>query len=106
VPEFLQKPTETATHDVVESLVEASSRKTQPLTPLEPPPRRARPEPSREVLDELLGRKDTPILRGPPPMGDLEPVPPPADHSNIKKAADRSVIDDLLGGDGRKKHEI
>jgi len=101
VPEFLQKPTETTTHDVVESLVEASSRKTQPLTPLEPTPRRARPKPSREVLDELLGRKDAPVLHGPPPMGDLEPGPLPSHVSRIKKTADASVIDDLLG---RKDH--
>jgi len=105
VPEFLQKPTETTTHDVVESLVEASSRKTQPLIPLEPAPRRARHEPSREVLDELLGRKDTPIFRGPPPMGDLEPGPPPSDLSPIKKTAVQSVIDDLLGRYGPKKPE-
>lgn len=103
VPEFLHKPTETTTHDVVESLVEASSRKTQPLTPLEPPPRRARHEPSREVLDELLGRKDTPTLREPPPMGDLEPGQSPSDVSRIKKTADASVIDDLLGGKDRFK---
>ena len=106
MPEFLQKPTESTTHDVVESLVEASSRKTQPLTPLEPAPRRARHEPSREVLDELLGRKDAPTLRGPPPTGDLEPGPPPSDLSRIRKTADASVIDDLLGGpDGPKKLE-
>jgi len=103
MPEFLQKPTGTTTHDVVESLVEASSRKTQPLTPLDPPPRRARYEPSREVLDELLGRKDTPILREPPPMGDLEPGLSPSDVSRIKKTADASVIDDLLGGKDRSK---
>ena len=103
VPEFLQKPTETTTHDVVESLVEASSRKTRPLTPLEPPPPRARPEPSREVLDELLGRKDTPTLREPPPIGDLEPGPSTSDVSRIKKTADASVIDDLLGGKDRSK---
>ena len=102
MPEFLQKPTETTTHDFVESLVEASSRKTQPLTPLQPP-RSARPEPSREVLDELLGRKTTPTLHEPTPMGDLAPGPSPSDRSRVKKTADASVIDDLLGHKDRPK---
>ena len=103
MPEFLQKPTETATHDVVESLIEASSRRSQPLPSLDPPPRRARLEPSREVLDELLGRKDKSTVLDPPPMADLEPGPPPSDISRIKKTADAGVIDDLLGGKDRSK---
>jgi hypothetical protein len=105
VPEFLQKPTETTTHDIIESLVQASSRTTQRLTPAEPTPMRPRPEPSRQVIDELLGRKETRLPVEPPPIRDLEPVPPPSDLSRIQKAADRSVIEDLLGGDGHKKPE-
>ena len=106
VPEFLQKPTAATPHDIVESLVEASSRRTRPLTPLEPAPLRARLGPSRDVIDELLGRKESPTPIEPPPMSDFEPLPPPSDLSRIKKTADANVIDDLLGGgDGPKKTE-
>ncbi len=104
VPDFLQKPTEETPRDVVESLVEASSRKVQPLKPSELPPSRTRPEPSREVLDELLGRKGAATAVEPTPTRPQEPGPPPSDLSRIKKTADRSIIDDLLGGgDGSQK---
>jgi ABC-2 type transport system ATP-binding protein len=106
VPEFLQKPTEAATHDIVESLVEASSRKMPALTSVEPAPLRARPKPSRELINELLGHQEAATILEPPPVRDLEPVPRPSDISRIKKAADRSVIDGLLGGgDASKKPE-
>jgi len=100
VPEFLQKPTETTTHGVVESLVEASSRTPQFVIPLEPQPQRAGPGPSRVVLDELLGRVHPSAHGEPQPLRDLKPAPPPSDASRIKKTADASVIDNLLSGPG------
>lgn len=99
VPEFLQKATEEITTDeVVDSLVHAADRKTEvlPVAPAPEPPRRA--EPARDVVAELLGDKEqqpeAPAPEETPPQAEQE-----EERRRVAPDADRSVIDDLLGGD-------
>jgi len=101
IPDFLQKPTDTP-RELVASLVEAASRKVESL-PVEP--RRRDEEPSREVIDDLLGRK-----RAEPRPEEAAPVKTPAapgpDRRRERPAADRNVIDALLGkSDGNPNAE-
>jgi ABC-2 type transport system ATP-binding protein len=92
IPDFLQKATD-APRELVASLVEAALRKTEAL-PVEP--LRRDEEPAREVIDDLLGRK-RPESR----PGETAPVKAPAapepERRRERSAADRNVIDALLG---------
>lgn len=94
IPDFLQKATDTP-RELVASLVEAASRKVEAL-PVEP--LRRDEEPSREVIDDLLGRK-----RKDPQKDQAVPAPvqpsaqPHPERRRERPAADRNVIDALLG---------
>jgi len=99
-PEFLQKSTEEITTDeVVDSLVHAADRKTEvlPVAPALEPPRRA--EPARDVVTELLGEKEqepeAPAPEEAPPQAE-----PEEERRRAAPAADRNVIDNLLGSPG------
>ncbi len=97
LPEFLRAPTETTTHEVVESLVTAASKDdpTQ-LTEVDlPQPPRSEPVP--EVVQELVRAGSTTESDV---VGDGAPGPT---HTNGEPAspvrsADGGVIDELLGG--------
>lgn len=102
VPEFLRTPTRDESQQVIETLVSAAARRIEPVAaaPL-PPPRTAKPEPSREVIEDLLGT--------PAPTRDNAKTPPPApasaapDRPRKPVGADEAVINSLLGtgkGDG------
>jgi ABC-2 type transport system ATP-binding protein len=99
VPDFLSKATEASTHEIVESLVSAAEVKPEP-TAYEPVPARPRePEPSKEVLEQLMGSQESEDeaeeaaerVEAPPPSAVPEGPRP-------KIQADARVIDDLLGG--------
>lgn len=54
LPDFLKKPTESTTQEVVESLVTAASKKLQPVAMQPPAPSRPVTGPSREIIEQLL----------------------------------------------------
>lgn len=100
VPEFLMKATETTTDQVVESLVEAATAESR-RPKIEPIPLsdKPKPEPSRQVIDELLGRGgekgDEEVTEAAPVKAVPEPGP---DRPRPPTAADGAVIDALLRG--------
>lgn len=93
LPEFLKKATEATTDDVVDALVSAAGRKTESL-PTAPPPA-ARPEPARELVQDLLnaGRR--------PAATESVPAATPRAEPTSRGGADRSVIDSLIDGADR-----
>ncbi len=106
VPDFLAKATESSTHLIVGSLVTAAERDAQRLQvgPVEPDP--APEEPSRAVLDELLGKEEPHEEAAEP--GQSPTRSPDAnlvdDGRRAPVDADEGVIDSLLdeptGGSG------
>ena len=97
VPDFLEKATETE-EDVVGNLVAASSRPVAP-TPITIPQAAPRDEePSREVLEQLLAKKDgeaeAPGAEPQPTRGEARRTPP---GEPVKRTADADVISSLLG---------
>ena len=104
LPEFLQKSTEAGTQDVVETLVSAASVKPEALSTQTPAPRRREPEPSREVIEQLLGSVVDEAEAGASteaPPRETESGPPseePGDAGRPRPpvSADTSVIDELL----------
>lgn len=94
-PEFLSRATETTTHEIVDSLVTAADRPGPVAihsSPLPPPDI----QPSRAVLDQLVGRKpaapdDVPAEHLAPPA----PTPPAGPRGKVR--ADEGVINSLLG---------
>jgi hypothetical protein len=95
VPDFLKKPTEATTQEVVESLVAAAVHKAEPV-PLEeaPGPVKRDSEPAREVLEQLLGGGGQEAEAEEPPA----PLPAPSEPDRPRKPtkADSSVIDGLI----------
>lgn len=93
LPEFLKKATEATTDDVVDALVSAAGRKTESL-PTAPLPA-ARPEPARELVQDLLnaGRR--------PAATESVPADTPRAEPTSRGGADRSVIDSLIDGADR-----
>ena len=95
VPDFLKKPTEATTQEVVESLVAAAVHKAEPV-PLEeaPGPLKRDSEPAREVLEQLLGggRQETEAEEP------SAPLPRSSEPDRLRKPtkADSSVIDGLI----------
>jgi ABC-2 type transport system ATP-binding protein len=103
IPDFLKKPAETS-EDLIESLVSAASPVSRSTAPSAAPLRES--VPSGKVIDELLrGREE----------GESEPVEAVSGESHdeshgesskvettsqpaLQRAADASVIDDLIGG--------
>lgn len=110
IPEFLQKPTEATTDEVIESLISAASPTVEPVAVSLPSREQEKAEPSSEVIDQLLGRQD--VEETVPDAEDLreEPTTPPPSTEAHRRAtvdADESVIADLLGrGDGETKSEV
>ncbi len=97
MPDFLQKPTESATQEVVESLVTASSRKLEPLPVEAPAPSKPKSEPSPEVLEQLLrGGTPEPVVQQPGGQSH-EPRPEHPDHPRPPRTSDAGVINDLIG---------
>lgn len=92
LPEFLQKATEATTEDVVDALVSAADSKTAPL-PAPPPP--SRPEPARELVQDLLdaGRRA--------PAAEPEGTDKPRTEPSSRGGADRAIIDSLIDGADR-----
>lgn len=97
IPDFLQKPTEVSTRDIVDSLVGAANRKMQSVTPT-PPSVTSRSEPSRRVIEELVAGKteepdESAVKR------EQEEEPSGTSYSPPRtQAGDRRVIDELLSG--------
>ena len=98
VPEFLRKPAQTGAEQLIESLV-AASHKAEPLAAVTVTPARRELEPSREVLDQLLGRKGPDSEDGKMQAGRSPAPPVPITEPRPTPQADRSVIDDLLADD-------
>ncbi len=81
---------------VIEQLVTSvSSADEEPASPPEPAGEAPSPQPDRDVLAELTGRKPD----EPTDQAATEPTPPADEKSKV----DHSVIDDLLGDDGDGK---
>ncbi len=101
VPDFLQQPAETSTQQVVASLVAAAERKPEPL-PAVPTPKKTRDEPSRRVLEDLLGESDhREAAESAPDVEEQLPAAArrvPATGARQPVTADPAVIDELLGG--------
>lgn len=97
LPEFLKQPTE-APKDVVGSLIEASTRNVE-IRPAAPVAMHRPAEPSREVIDGLLGAPKRSATPETPP-----PAAPQAKELK-KKNADQTIIDDLLSGRADKKRD-
>lgn len=98
IPDFLKKPAETTTQEFVESLVAAASRKVGPVSTREdePEPAKRDPQPTHEVLEQLLGRRREEAKVEPPDASDKEPPPLEPEGLRKKTEADASVIDSLI----------
>ncbi len=98
IPEFLQKATEaTAQGAFVESLIEASTRRpTESIAPVEIPVGEAPAEPTRDVVDALLGKTEAEQAEPPAPAAP-EPTAMQPPEPRETPAADRSIIEGLLG---------
>ncbi len=90
LPEFLKKPTASATQEVVETLISTARHESEPIAAPEPAPE---PESSREVLDDLLTKPDT-IRKAPT----IEPRhAPESSKASTPEAGEAGVIDALIG---------
>ncbi|MGB2984900.1 MAG: ABC transporter ATP-binding protein [Phycisphaerae bacterium] len=101
LPDFLKKPTESTTQEVIESLVTAASRKLEPVSMEAPAPVKQVSEPSREVIEQLLkvGAKESTEKAA---VRESEAVSQPTqpekpDRRRTPVNADAEVIDELLG---------
>ncbi|MHC4696924.1 MAG: ABC transporter ATP-binding protein [Planctomycetota bacterium] len=101
IPDFLMKPTEATTQEVVESLVIAASQSPEPIESAPPAVQHPDTQPAREVLEQLLGgpSEEAP---GPDEEETVQPAPapePPPERTPIR--GDKSVIDSLLHRDDK-----
>ncbi len=100
IPDFLTKPTEATTQEVVESLVGAALRGPTHAEPTASVAQRPEARPSREVLEQLLS---APTQEDQLPIAEEETLrPAPAPEPSPARApiqGDKSVIDSLLGRD-------
>jgi ABC-2 type transport system ATP-binding protein len=103
IPDFLRKPAETG-EDIIESLVSAASPVSRSIAPSAAPLRES--VPSGKVIDELLrGREEgesEPVEAASGELhdeshGESSKVETPSKPA-LQRAADASVIDDLIGG--------
>lgn len=105
LPTFLQKPTQATTEQVVEALVSAASRIPEPTVVDIANARTREPEPSRQVIEQLLGSGAQQPEDG---AADPDARPPtgqaPAETTSDRPqgcrdpiSADSDVIDELLG---------
>jgi ABC-2 type transport system ATP-binding protein len=96
VPDFLSKATETTTHEIVESLVSAASVQPKPVSAGQGPvdARHREPEPSEEVIGQLLGttKEEEPTEEEP---ANVPEAIPEAARPTVE--ADEGVIQELLG---------
>jgi hypothetical protein len=97
VPDFLKQPAETTTRDVVESLVVSASPKAQPVSELSPPSTGPPTEPSKEVIEQLLGTATSAEQAEPPAPEIIEEAPPTTKGRRPPVSADTNVIEGLLG---------
>lgn len=102
MPEFLQKPTEVSTEEVVDSLVQAAAHPspTQRLVSTAPPAEQRLEEPSQEVIGALLEGAAAPADE-PVPAGELRSVlaaedEPTSGRRREPPEADANVIDALV----------
>lgn len=97
VPDFLKRPAESTTEEVVESLVASATRKTQPVSEPLPPRMRSESEPSEEVIERLLGTATPAGETTPPGQEVTEQVSQAPKGPRAPVSADTMVIDELLG---------
>ncbi len=106
VPDFLKRPAESTTEEVVESLVASASRKTQPVSEPLPPRMRSESEPSEGVIERLLGTAAPAGETTPPGQEAAEQVSQAPKGPRDPVSADTKVIDELLGqADKETKHQ-
>jgi ABC-2 type transport system ATP-binding protein len=96
IPEFLQKAAESTTQDVVDSLVSAATQRVAPATPA---PTRPKDEPTRQVIEQLLGESREEVAASSeeqpePKRPEAGPIVP--DEGGPPRIADAGVIDELL----------
>lgn len=96
IPDFLKKPTEATTEEVVESLVSATTRRVEPasLPPTEPPEDKTAA--GREVLEALLGGQSKEVETADEQQVPAPKPPPMPEAAHPPVQADSSVIDSLL----------
>lgn len=105
LPDFLQQKAEPSAHEVVESLVDASSREEAAVERVEPPTGTSEPEPVHEVVEQLLavGSKEPEVDAQAP---ELSPSPSPEpevrDSRSLPAAGDQAVIEGLLKAGSRE----
>lgn len=99
IPDFLQKPTESTGREIVESLVSAAAQKVEPLPTGAPTRPHVKPEPSRAVIEQLLGtvpdEAAAATAESEPEQPKTKPLKP--DAPTVVRSADTSVINELLG---------
>ena len=97
VPDFLQKPTETAPRAVVDSLVSAASHRQPPIAlgPAPPP----KEDPSSKLIDSLLSHPEEATTPQASAVAPVDDTASPTDTGAPARPprADRRVLDDLLG---------
>ncbi len=99
IPEFLQKPTEPTGRQIVESLVTASKREVKPLPIGANKPPQHETDPSREVIEQLLGSapeqaEETPVAETEVETGKAQPEE--KDAPPVPRSADARVINELI----------
>ena len=99
LPDFLQQKAEPSAHEVVESLVDASSREEDAVERVEPPTGTPKPEPAREVVEQLLAvgsKKPEADAQSPELSPSPSPEPEVRDSRSVPAAGDQEVIEGLL----------
>ncbi len=99
IPDFLQKPTESTGREIVEGLVSAAAQKVGPMPTGAPVQPQRKPEPSRAVIEQLLGtvpdEAAAATAGSEPEQPKTKPLKP--DAPTVVRNADTGVINELLG---------
>jgi len=107
LPEFLAKPSGTGAESVIDSLVTAASKRSQTVTPSQPPkPTPDETPPSQRVIDDLLGKPKADSTGAKSDnSASASALAKAPDVEREAPAADRDVIDALLHGDAKGEGE-